>query len=110
VNRNLGRYFRPQREFSELWRNRHEDWLLASSPATAKNGNLGGVCSAVLLAFNYVEVVAMEISYFRYVFFVLIGLSIFCLLAIAICFIVVVLKAVGLWLKSHLRIWKTRRA
>jgi hypothetical protein len=81
-----------------------------SSPATAKNETLGGVCSAVLLAFKYVEVVAMEISIFKYVFFVLMGLSIFCLLAIAICFIVAVLKAVGLWLKSHLRIWKMRRA
>jgi hypothetical protein len=108
VNQNLGSYFRPQREFSELWRNRHEDWLLASRPAAAKNET--SVAYAVLLGFNDVEVVAMEISIFKFLFFILVGLSVFCLLAIATVFIVVVLKAVGLWLKSHLRIWKTRRA
>jgi len=63
-----------------------------------------------LLAFKYVEVVAMEISIFKYTFFVLMGLSIFFLIAIAVCFVVVVLRAVGLSLKSHLRIWKMRRA
>jgi hypothetical protein len=52
----------------------------------------------------------MEISIFKYTFFVLMGLSIFFLIAIAICFVVVVLRAVGLSLKSHLRIWKMRRA
>ena len=52
----------------------------------------------------------MEISIFKFLFFILVGLSVFCLLAIATVFIVVVLEAVGLWLKSHLRIWKMRRA
>ena len=78
-----------------------EDWLLVVEP---------GERSAVLLALNYVEVVAMEISTFKFVFFILMGLSVFCLLAIATVFIVVILKAIGLWLKSHLRIVKTRRA
>jgi hypothetical protein len=64
----------------------------------------------VLLAFNYVEVVAMEISFFKYAFFVLMGLSIFCLLAIATTFVVIVLKAAWLSLKSHVRIANMRRA
>jgi hypothetical protein len=52
----------------------------------------------------------MEISIFKYTFFVLMGLSISFLIAVAICFVVVVLRAVDLSLKSHLRIWKMRRA
>jgi hypothetical protein len=83
---------------------------VAVEPCDSEKRTLGGVCSTVLLTFNYVGVVAMEISIFKYTFFVLMGLSIFCLIAIAICFVVVVLRAVGLSLKSHPRIWKTRRA
>jgi hypothetical protein len=52
----------------------------------------------------------MEAAFFKLAFFVLMGLAILSLLAIATTFVVVTLKALWSWLRIHVRVAKTGHA
>jgi hypothetical protein len=52
----------------------------------------------------------MEASIFKFAFFLLVGLAIFGLLAMATTAVVLGLKVVWLWLRAHARTAKARHA